>query len=87
MRKGSRKRGKREDEAQAAVRVMNTIAAKPEEKAEPEIEITDAMRAAAAAFERIGGKIGGARRAAQLTAARRSEIAKQAAQKRWSKNT
>src|SRR5262249_1633279 len=53
MPKGSSKRGKREDEAQAAVRVMETIAAKHEEP-EIKIEITDEMRAAAAAFGRIG---------------------------------
>jgi hypothetical protein len=71
-------RRRKEDEAQAAVRVID---AKHEE---PEIEITDEMRAAAAAFGRIGGKIGGAARAAKLSAERRSEIARKAAAKRWS---
>ena len=81
MPKGSsKKRRKREDEAQAAVRVMETIAAKHEES---KVEITDEMRAAAAAFGRIGGKIGGKRRAASLSATRRSEIAKAAAAARW----
>jgi hypothetical protein len=82
MPKGSRKRPKREDEAQAAVRVMETIAAKHEE---PEVEITDEMRAAAAAFGRIGGKIGGRRRADKLSKARKSEIAQKAAAARWKK--
>jgi hypothetical protein len=85
MRKGSRKRPKREDAAQAAVRVMETIAAKSERDSEPEIEITDEMRAAAAAFGRIGGKIGGPARAASLSKKRRSEIAKRAAAARWRK--
>jgi len=80
MPKGSRKRPKREDEAQAAVRIMETIAAKHEE---PEVEITDEMRAAAAAFGRIGGKIGGRRRAESMTPERRREIAAKAAAARW----
>ena len=85
MPKGSRRRGRREDEAQAAVRVMKTIAAKSEADAEPEVEITDEMRAAAAAFGRIGGKIGGRKRAEKLSPAKRTEIAKKAAAARWSK--
>jgi len=88
MPKGSSKRSKkprkREDEAQAAVRVMETIAAK-HEHAEPEIEITDEMRAAAAVFGRIGGKIGGPARAAKLSPKKRSEIAKKAAAARWTR--
>ena len=85
MPKGSSKKPrKREDEAQAAVRVINTIAAKSEE-CEPPIEITDEMRAAAAAFGRIGGKIGGPARAAALSPKKRSEIAKRAAAARWKK--
>jgi hypothetical protein len=49
MPKGSSKKPKnREDAAQAAVRVINTIAAKSEE-CEPPVEITPEMRAAAAA--------------------------------------
>jgi len=85
MPKGSSKRPKkkREDEAQAAVRAIDQIASKHEE---PEIEITDEMRAAAAAFGRIGGKIGGPARAAALTAKKRSEIAKKAARARWSRD-
>jgi hypothetical protein len=85
MRKGSRKR---EDEAQAAVRVMNTIAARSEADApcdDAPVEITEAMRAAAAAFGRMGGKIGGPARAASLSKKRRSDIAKKAAAARWSK--
>lgn len=73
---------KREDEAQAAVRVIAVIAAKSEEHGAP-VEITDEMRAAAAAFGSIGGKIGGPARAAKLSAKRRSEIARRAAAARW----
>jgi hypothetical protein len=82
MPKGSSKKRKREDEAQAAVRIMETIIERTEE-AETPIEITPEMRAAAAAFGRIGGKIGGPARAAKLSAKKRSEIAKAAAQARW----
>lgn len=72
---------KNEDEAQAAVRVMNTIADRTE--AEPEPVITDEMRAAAAAFGRIGGKKGGPARAAKLSPEKRAEIAQKAAAARW----
>jgi hypothetical protein len=89
MPKGSSKRPKkREDEAQAAVRVMNTIAARSESDApcdDAPIEITDAMRAAAATFGRMGGKIGGPARAAKLTKKERVSIARKAARARWKK--
>jgi hypothetical protein len=62
---------------------MEAIAAKHEEPEEAPIEITDEMRAAAATFGRIGGKIGGPARAAALSKKRRSEIAKKAAAARW----
>jgi len=90
MPKGSSKRSgsretppRREDEAQAAVRVIAVIAERSESDAEPEIEITDEMRAAAAAFGRIGGKKGGPARAASLSKKKRVEIARKAAAARW----
>ena len=46
---------------------------------------SDEVKAAAAALGRLGGLKGGKARAASLTAKQRSEIAKKAAQKRWSK--
>jgi hypothetical protein len=82
MPKGSRKRRKREDEAQAAVRVMKMMAEKTEADSEP-VMTDEMMRKAAAAFGSRGGKIGGRRRAEKLSAKRRSEIAKKAAEKRW----
>ena len=82
MPKGSSKRGKREDSSQAAHRILQTVIAKSEADAKPEVEITPEMRAAAA-FGRIGGKIGGPRRAEKLSAKKRSEIAKKAAVARW----
>ncbi len=42
---------------------------------------------AAVALGRLGGLKGGKARAAKLTAKRRAEIAKKAAQKRWSKKS
>ena len=83
MPKGSSKRPKREDSSQAARRVVVTVIERSEADAEPEIEITPEMRAAAAAFGRIGGKIGGKRRAESLSKKRRAEIAKKAADARW----
>jgi hypothetical protein len=85
MPKGSSKRPKREDSSQAAHRVLQTVIAKSEADSEPEIEITPEMRAAAAAFGRIGGKIGGPARAAALSKERKAEIAKKAAAARWTK--
>lgn len=85
MPKGSSKRPKREDSSQAARRVVDTVIERSEADAEPEIEITLEMRAAAAAFGRIGGKIGGVRRAEKLSPKKRSEIAKKAAAARWKK--
>lgn len=65
---------------------MQKMAEHSEADAPPEIEITDDMRKAAAAFGRIGGKIGGPARAASLSKKKRSEIAKKAAAARWRKN-
>ena len=45
------------------------------------------IKAAASAFGRKGGKVGGPARAAALTQKRRTEIAKKAAAARWGKTT
>lgn len=71
---------KKEDEAQAAVRVMETIAERTEREAVP----AD-VSAAAKALGRRGGLKGGPARAAKLSAKKRSDIAKRAAQARWRK--
>ena len=83
MPKGSRTKRRRQpaDTVQAAARSMREIAERSEADAPP--EITDDMRKAAATFGRMGGKIGGPKRAEALTARRRSEIAKKAAAARW----
>ena len=57
----------------------------PEPAPEPEPPV-DPLRAAAAELGRRGGLKGGKARAASLTAKQRSEIAKQAAMKRWKKD-
>lgn len=48
-------------------------------------ETTDGKNAAAVALGRLGGLKGGKARAESLSAKKRSEIAKKAAQKRWGK--
>lgn len=78
MPKRSSKRN--EDEAQAAVRIMEAIAERSEER-----EIPPDVRAAAAALGRRGGLKGGPARAAKLTDERKTEIAKAAAAARWKK--
>jgi hypothetical protein len=83
MPKGSRTKPKREDEAQSAVRIMETIAERSEADSMP--EITDEMRAIAAAFGRMGGLKGGPARAAKMTAKKRSESARKAAKARWNR--
>lgn len=85
MPKGSSKRPKREDEVQAARRVLDSIIDTTEGETDAPVEITPEMRAAAAAFGRMGGKKGGPARAAALSPKRRSEIAKKAAATRWRK--
>ena len=84
MPKGSSKKG-REDSSQASHRILATIIEKTEGEIPPDepVEITPEMRAAAAAFGRIGGKKGGPARAAKLTGERKSEIARIAAAARW----
>lgn len=100
MPKRSSKKPPREDEAQAAVRVMNTIAERSEADT-PQVvrSVTDEdpmiskrvtkqvkkKNPAAVALGRLGGLVGGKARAEKLSATKRSEIAKTAAQARWKK--
>jgi len=76
MPKRSSKNPEREDEAQAAVRVV-AVVARQSEVEKPE------KNPAAVALGRLGGLKGGAARAGKLSAERRTEIAKQAAAARW----
>ncbi len=50
-----------------------------------DMKTTDGKNPAAVALGRLGGLKGGKARAEKLSAKKRSEIAKQAATKRWSK--
>ena len=50
---------------------------------EPTPDLDEGKNPAAVALGRLGGKKGGAARAAKLTPERRSEIARAAAAKRW----
>jgi len=76
-RRASKKRPK-EDEAQAAVRVIRTAVENVEKKV-----VDPAVSAAAAALSKLGASKGGEARAKSLTAKRRAEIAKSAARARW----
>jgi hypothetical protein len=50
-----------------------------------EDRVDDGKNPAAVALGRLGGKRGGAARAKKLSAAKRSEIARRAARRRWGK--
>jgi len=91
----------REDEAQAAVRVMNTIAERTEADTPlvvPAVTDEDPMTSrrvtkqpkkknpAAVALGRLGGLKGGKARAEKLSPKKRAEIAKNAATARWRKD-
>jgi len=73
-----RRASKKEDEFQAAVRVIRTAVENLEKKA-----VDPAVSAAAAALSKLGASKGGEARAKSLTSKRRSEIAKKAAIARW----
>jgi hypothetical protein len=79
-RRASKKRQPKEDEAQAAVRVIRTAVENVERKV-----IDPAVSAAAAALSKLGASKGGEARAKSLSAKRRAEIAKKAAETRWKK--
>ena len=74
------KKPPKEDEIQAAVRVIRTVIEKTECTVDP------AVSAAASALSKLGASKGGEARAASLSGKRRSEIAKGAAAARWGRN-
>jgi len=74
------KRPPKEDEFQAAVRVVRTAVENVEKKA-----VDPAVSAAAAALSKLGASKGGDARAKSLSKKRRAEIAKKAAAARWKK--
>jgi hypothetical protein len=71
------KKPPKEDEVQAAVRVIRTVIEKTERVVDP------AVSAAASALSKLGASKGGEARRDSLTQKRRTEIAKQAAAARW----
>jgi hypothetical protein len=79
MPKRSSKKPKREDEAQAAVRIIAVIAERSEATAKPKRK----KNPAAVALGRLGGLKGGKARAEKLTAEERTKIARVAAAARW----
>lgn len=68
----------------AAKRLVDRITGRDEEESEP--TPPREKNPAAVALGRLGGKKGGKARAAKLTPEQRSEIAKRAAQARWTDN-
>ncbi len=75
-----RRASKKEDEVQAAARVIRTVVERAEKRA-----IDPAVSAAAAALSKLGASKGGEARAKSLSPKRRTEIAKAAAERRWKK--
>ena len=71
------------DANQAAKHILDQLTG--DEPREPEPAPPPEKNAAAVALGRLGGKKGGAARAAALTPEQRSEIAKKAAAGRWKK--
>jgi hypothetical protein len=78
MPKRSSKPPKQKDTQQLARSILDAVA--PDAEPKPEKE----KNPAAVALGRLGGLKGGKARAAKLTPAKRKEIAKKAAEKRWS---
>ena len=76
--RASKRRKHKEDEAQAAVRVISTAVENVERKI-----VDPAVSAAAAALSKLGASKGGEARAKKLSKTRRQEIAKAAARARW----
>lgn len=66
---------------------INELAASIVNEATEEAEEQPQKNPAAVALGRLGGLKGGKARAAKLTSEQRKEIARKAAQKRWSKDT
>lgn len=81
------RRAKRDDLADARQTVEDAPLQATDEPSADLQTHNDGKNAAAVELGRLGGKKGGAARAAKLTKERRSEIAKKAAQARWAKKS
>ena len=67
--------------------VDQATASTPQAESSPEATVADGKNPAAVALGRLGGMRGGPARAAKLSAKKRTEIARKAAQARWEKKT
>jgi len=86
MPKRSSKGHQNPDENETAFRIVQQATAEDEDVQEPEKpEPPPEKNPAAVALGRLGGKKGGKARAETLSGERRSEIARKAAEARWSK--
>ena len=86
MPKRSSKRRDVNETAFSVVAEVTGEAAREDERREPEELPPNTVSAVMAAMGRKGGKKGGRARAANLSAERRTAIAKKAARARWKKN-
>ena len=73
------------DHQQIARKVLDTVAPDADERPAEKVGEQPEKNPAAVALGRLGGLKGGKARAEKLTAKKRSEIAKKAAQARWKK--
>jgi hypothetical protein len=73
------------DANQMAARIAEIVTGQPVGPPDPE-PTAPPKNSAAVELGRLGGKKGGAARAANMTAKQRSEAARKAAQARWAKN-
>ncbi len=85
MPKRSSKKKRPRDVNQLAKAVVDEATGDAPEEEAPSAD--DGKNPAAVALGRLGGKKGGKARAQKLTAEERSEIARRAAQSRWTKGT
>ena len=76
VKRSSRKNKAKRDVAQNALRVVEIATGAP---------LSQRKNPAAVALGRLGGRVGGKRRAETLTPERKREIASQAARARWAK--
>jgi hypothetical protein len=86
MKKKPGRKAKTLDAAQMAARILEIVTGEPVGPPEPE-PAAPPKNPAAVELGRLGGKKGGAARAAAMTPKERSEAARKAAKARWKKLT
>lgn len=85
MAKKTPKKKSQPDHQQIARKVLDTVAPDADERSAEKPDEQPEKNPAAVALGRMGGLKGGKARAEKLSKARRSEIAKKAAEARWGK--